>query len=82
MILVDIKVPGVEQTYDFSLDENAPIALVMEEIVEMIGQKEHCTIAGNKEELLLCSYERQAVLPKKATLRECGIATGSRLLLV
>ena len=53
MILVDIKVPGVEQTYDFSLDENAPIALVMEEIVEMIGQKEHCSIAGNKEELLL-----------------------------
>ena len=66
MILVDIKVPGVEQTYDFSLDENAPIALVMEEIVEMIGQKEHCSIAGNKEELLYavmkdrwCSLKKQ-----------------------
>lgn len=82
MIMVDIKVPGVEQTYDFSLDENAPIMLVMEEIVEMIGQKEHCVIAGNREELLLCSYGSRTVLDKRATLRECGIVTGSRLLLV
>lgn len=82
MILVDITVPSVEHTYDFSLDENAPIALVMEEIVEMISQKEHCTIIGNREELLLCRYEGEIVLDRQSTLRECGVATGSRLLLI
>ena len=82
MILVDIVVPSVEQTYDFSVDENAQIALVIEEIAEMICQKEHCTIRGNKEELILCRYEGQTVLNKNNTLRECGIATGTRLLLL
>ena len=30
MILVDIYVPGVNQTYDFNLDENARIGLLLE----------------------------------------------------
>ena len=82
MILVDVTVPSVEKTYDFSLDENAQIALVMEEIVEMISQKEHCSIIGNKEDLLLCKYDAQIVLDKQATLKDCGIVTGNKLLLV
>ena len=82
MILVDVVVPGTEQIYDFSLDENAPIAMVIEEIAEMIKLKEHCAIRGNQEDLLLCRYEGQIVLDKTETLRTCGIVTGSRLLLV
>ena len=82
MILVDVTVPSVEKTYDFSLDENAQIALVMEEIVEMISQKEHCSIIGNKEDLLLCRYDAQIVLDKQSTLKDCGIVSGNRLLLV
>ena len=31
MILVDIYVPGVNQTYDFSLDENTKISFLLEE---------------------------------------------------
>ena len=39
MILVDIYVPGANQTYDFNVDENAKIALLLEEISGMICQK-------------------------------------------
>lgn len=82
MILVDVTVPSVEKTYDFNLDENAQIALVIEEITGMISQKEHCSIVGNKENLLLCKYDGQVVLDKQSTLTECGVVNGGRLLLV
>ena len=40
MILVDIYVPSIGNTYDFQLDEEVPVGNVIEEISEMIGQKE------------------------------------------
>lgn len=82
MILVDIVVPSVEKTYDFKLDENAQIALVLEEVIEMIGRCEHCKMRGNKEEVLLCRFDAQVVLDKSSTLRDCGIRDGSRLMLL
>ena len=47
MILVDIYVPGANQTYDFNLDENAKIELLLEEIAGMICQKEQSTLEGS-----------------------------------
>lgn len=80
MILVDVTVPSLDKTYDFRLDENAQIALVLEEIAEMISRREHCVITGNKEEMLLCRYEGQVVLNKLSTLQKSGVTDGSRLL--
>ncbi len=82
MILVDIVVPSVEKTYDFKLEENTQIALVLEEIAEMVSRREHCGIKGNKEELLLCRYDGQIVLDKRSTLRGSGITDGCRLMLL
>ncbi len=82
MILVDIYVPGVNQTYDFSLDENAKISLLLEEISGMICQKEQCTLDGNVKELLLISQGKQKILSPELTLSQYGIAQGERLMLV
>ena len=82
MILVDVVVPSIEQIYDFTLNERTRIELVIEEIVEMISQKEHCVLRGNKEDLILCDHNGQKVLDKNETLQSCGIVTGSRLLLL
>lgn len=82
MILVDVVVPSVEKTYDFRLDENAQIFLVVEEITEMIGRCEHCDMIGNKEEVLLCRFDGQIVLNKLSTLRDSGIKDGGRLMLL
>ncbi|MCM1539161.1 MAG: glutamyl-tRNA amidotransferase [bacterium] len=82
MIVVDVAVPAIEQVYDFALDENTEISLVIEEIAGMISQKEHCVLCGNGEELLLCTYGAKAVLDRHITLKESGIVSGSRLLLV
>ena len=82
MILVDVYVPSVDNVYDFQLDEDSPIYLIVEEIGELIGQKEHSNIVGNIENLLLCSYKDKRILPKDSTLALCGIQTGNSLILV
>lgn len=82
MILVDIYVPSVDKTYDFQLNEQISIATVVEEISEMIGQKEHSKISGDIKDLVLCTYETGAILNKTLTLEETGVITGQKLLLV
>ncbi len=82
MILVDIYVPSVDKTYDFQLNEQIPVAMVLEEISEMIGQKEHAALKGNISDLILCSYDTGAALSKEKNLEQAGIITGNKLLLV
>lgn len=82
MILVDIYVPAVGNTYDFRLDEEEKISAIIEEISELIGQKEHCKIVGDIEQLMLCSQKDRMILPGCSSLAAAGIKTGSSLLLV
>lgn len=82
MILVDIYVPAVGNVYDFQLDEEEKIGAIVEEIGELVGQKEHCQISGNIGELLLCSRENKQILPKNLTLSASGIHNGSSLILL
>lgn len=82
MILVDIYVPSVDNTYDFRLDEEAYVYAIVEEVGELIGQKEHSQAAGDMENLMLCAVKDKRILPKDSTLAECGVRTGDSLLLV
>lgn len=81
MIIVDIFVPSMNKSYDFSLDENASVAAIIEEICEMIGQKEHSSISGDSSRLFL--YRREGIrLEKKKQLCQLGVRTGQSLILV
>lgn len=82
MILVDIYVPGVNQTYDFNLDENARIGLLLEEISGMIFQKEQCSLSGSVKELMLVSQNQRKLLSEELSLAHYNISQGDRLLLV
>lgn len=82
MILVDIYVPSVDKVYNFSLDENVPIQTILEEITEMVAQKEKTCLFGDFTNMVLCSKETERILPGNSTLLECNIVTGSLLLLV
>lgn len=82
MILVDIYVPSTGNTYDFQLDEDVPVGNVIEEVSEMIGQKEHCRIVGDMTKLMLCVGKNQQILRKDYTLAQCQIVNGDSLLLV
>lgn len=82
MVLVDIYVPVINQTYDFSLDENTKIMLLLEEISGMICQKEQCKLVGSVKELLLVSRNNKKILNSEQTLSFYNITQGDRLMLV
>lgn len=82
MILVDIYVPSVNNVYDFQLDEQTKIGTLIEEVAELIEQKEQCKIVGRVEELMLCKQQEKIIFPWNKTLEECNVQTGNSLLLV
>ena len=57
MIAIDVRVPYLGQTYDFSLDEAAPIASLLDEIVNMVCLKEHLPIPSSTNGLSLFSHK-------------------------
>ncbi|WP_167955902.1 hypothetical protein [Anaerosporobacter faecicola] len=82
MLQVDLYVPSLNKKYNFNLNETALVGTIIEELTEMICQKEQCTLFGEVGELMLVCIERQEVLQKQETLEQYGIITGNRLMLV
>ena len=82
MILVDIYIPFLDQTYDFQVDENVPVENLIMEIVEMVGNETRLKINLSAENFMLCSMEQNVILKKSSTLLFYGIKNGSKLMLV
>lgn len=82
MILVDVYVPVIDKVYDFHLDENAVVWTVIEDMADMICQKEQCRLRGEPSQLALWMAERKMKLDKRGTLFENGIHSGEQLMLV
>ncbi len=82
MILVDIYVPSVDQTFDFELDENAYISAVLIEVTGMLAKKTGSEKTGDAGAFILYNAEKGQPLPEDRTLSESGIRDGSRLILV
>lgn len=82
MIIVDIIVESLDKTFDFKLDENVIISKIIEDICEVLSQREKCKPAESTEMLILCKYSSGYILPHNMTLRDCGIVSGDKLMLV
>lgn len=84
MVLVDIYVPAIDQTYDFNLDEHALISSVLEEIGEMIDQMTQNGPDRPQDigRLVICDRRNKTILPENLTLSRCGIENGAGLLVV
>lgn len=82
MIIVNIKVPALEKEHNFSVDENAPVSEVIEEVVELIAQKEGVQFSGNMNEVVLCSQEPGFQCARESSLNDYGIYGGAELILV
>ncbi len=82
MIIVEIKVPALDKTYDFQLEENVPLGELRKEIGEIICRKEQLSLKGDVNDLLIwdANGKRQLLLEK--TAYENGLRTGDCILLV
>lgn len=82
MILVDVYVPSVNKQFDYKLDENVYIANIVEEIGGMMVTIANDVDKQKVNDLMLCDYELNRILPLDATLKQCNITNGSRLVLI
>ena len=82
MIIVNVRVPAVEKVYNFSLDERARVADLIEEIVELVTQKEGLPFHGDYGDLVLCAAEKRLQCGDDSCLADYGICGGEELILV
>ncbi len=82
MILVDIYIPAIDDTYDFMLDENACVEQIKEEIYEILSKKMKESKAENGKVFSLWDADRRYMLKDKETLYESGITDGMRMIYV
>lgn len=82
MILVDIYIPSLDKTFDFQVDENAPVGNLIMEIAEMIGNETKSGKSLSYEKLILCSGEQEKIFQRTSTLLTYKIKNGSKLMLV
>lgn len=81
MIIVNVRVPAMEKIYNFSLEERAKVRDLIEEITELISQKESVPFQGDLEEMILCSVENGEQCGKDCCLSDYGIVDGTELIL-
>lgn len=82
MILVDIRIPALDNTFDFMLDENTPVDKIIMEVIEMISKQTHSGKINHTEEFMLYDCKRKRRLQPNQTLHQTGIEDGCSLLLV
>ena len=82
MILVDIYTPAVDQTYDFMLDENADLDVIILEVTEMIARKTKSELRTGDDGFVLYYTDRKIPLSSDRTLYESGVRDADRLILV
>ena len=82
MILVDVKFPELDRVIDFQLDETARGWEIIEEIATMTARTCGRQYAAAANTILLYSMDTQQPLDLNKSLRENGIRSGERLLLI
>ncbi len=82
MINVDVYVPALDRIYNFNLDEESKISVLIEEISELICKKEHSSLDGMKDRFIMGSIDEKASFNSGYSLREYSVKSGEKLILV
>ena len=82
MILVEITVPSTDGTYEFKLNEDVSVSMVIDELCSVISEKERCDMPANADSFVLFSADKGVMLSKALTLYENGVINGDRLILI
>jgi uncharacterized ubiquitin-like protein YukD len=82
MITIEIYSVSLDCSCDFVVDEHSEIETVIDDVAQMIGQKERCEFTGDPSKLCLYSKESERILCHKNSLYDYGIKTGDKLYIV
>lgn len=82
MIVVEIIVPSVGGSYEFKLNEDVAVSLIIDEICSVICEREQYATSANMVDMMLFNVDTGIQLAKSLSLYENNIDNGSRLMLV
>ncbi|MBQ5399167.1 MAG: hypothetical protein IIU14_07010 [Ruminococcus sp.] len=82
MIVVEVKFPILDTSYDFKLDEDTPVSLITDDMIAVISQKEHKKLKDSDFEFMLFNSSTQTVLTSGCSLYENGVKSGDSLILI
>ena len=82
MILGDIYIPVINETYDFELNENVSVGETMEVLSDIISKKMKNPLKVQSDTFVLYSLEKKRALESHLTLYQNGIKDGNRLMLI
>lgn len=81
MIIVDVYVPALDRVYNFNLDEDSRISVLIEEISELICKKERSMLDGARNRFIMGSIDEEINFNPNYSLREYSVKNGDRLIL-
>lgn len=80
-IIVEIRLPASNQTFDFSLPVHRKVGALIPEIIDAIHQSGQ-VVPVIKSEAVLCCLDIQMVLNSNATVANQNIKEGATLMLI
>ena len=81
MIMINVEVPIMGESYDFQIEEHVAMGYVIKELATMISQKNQCRINGDKNNLRLWEVQSHRLLDLRKSATANGLVTGSLLML-
>ncbi len=82
MIIVEIYVPYIDKRYEFRLNEDVAISVVVDEVCSIISEKEQRALPGVDKSMVLFHVGRGIALSGEKSLYESNVDTGDKLFLV
>ena len=82
MILTAVYFAEMNQSYDFRLEESAPVGQLVEDMVSMIAQKERIPLSRRPGMFLLCSRKDARIFDPATSLAQNGVRSGDEIMLI
>lgn len=79
-IFVEVAVPATGKNYEFLLPSVMKVGVAAELIAQAVLEMEG--LRASKENVMLCSYDDEKVLPNNSTIEKAGVIDGGKLLLI
>lgn len=81
-MIVELQVPALDCRVEVQLNEQLELRVLLEELTELICQREHCALQGDISKLMLAHRDGKQILNLDQTPIPAGIRNGDRLILI
>lgn len=79
---IELEVPMLDCRMEMQLNEQLELRILLEEITELICQREHCIFQGDPSQLMLVHRDGKQILSLDQKPVPAGIRNGGRMILI